>query len=100
MIYILVKTKDKCISISNRLECDESNAELQFLMIHGKNKPIDMIRLKEYVPFSGWKSIIRENDELLIIGKMKCLYDPENKSEQYPILFAYYTAPYIKEAIL
>lgn len=45
--------------------------------INDEDKPIDVISLEEITPLGDYHSIVRENEELVIIGELKSILDDE-----------------------
>ena len=76
----LIKLTGKCeaISINDKYRKKFDDYNQHFLIdINGEDKLIDVISLEEKTPLGDYYPIVRENNELVIIGELKSILDDE-----------------------
>jgi len=90
----LVKISGKCYAISCKNEFKEmmyDDFDQQFLLTVDECKQnIQVVRLLEKTPFFDSKNIVKENDEIFLIGEIRKIYEGWIKQEEENIFIAYH----------
>ena len=92
----LIKISGKCKAVSinekYRNKFEDFNQHFLLEIGHSKADPIDVISLEEKKPLRTTKKIIRESDEIIIIGELKSVLDDEtlkyNENRISPLLLS------------
>lgn len=86
----LIKTQGTVIGIKSKKTIEDPEVDYQFSISYGKNKIIEIVKLKENVPFINSKNIVKEGDKVLIIGKIKRIYNEYPNANYHNVIFAYH----------
>jgi len=86
----LIKTRGTVIGIKSSKTIDDPEVDYQFSISYSKNKIIEIVKLKENIPFLKSKNVVKEGDKVLVIGKIKKIYSVYPNANYHNVIFAYH----------